>query len=76
MITIEAWWSPVAQAYRVEDGEMFTYYELDQVIGHFVNRDRPATAQLVAPPHGEQTAALDRALRRAGVQIEYSEVSA
>lgn len=72
MMTLEVWWSPVASCYRIEDGEMFSYYNLDLVIAHFRNRDRPARAQLVAKPHDMHTAMLDLALRKAGIAIEYA----
>lgn len=74
---LDTWWSPAAECYRIEDGEMltFTYYDLDLVVAHFQNRQHPASALLAAPPHSDKTAALDRALRRAGIPIVYSEVT-
>jgi hypothetical protein len=72
MRTLDTWWSPAAQCWRVEDGELFTYYDLDLVVGHFVHRSLPATALLVAPPHSDKTAMLDRALRSAGIPIVYA----
>jgi hypothetical protein len=70
MRTLDTWWSPAATCWRIEDGEMFTYYDLDLVISHL--RDRGATALLVAPPHDMHTAMLDLALRRAGISIVYA----
>ncbi len=68
MSTLEVWYSPAAACYRVEDGEMFTYYRLDQVIGHFTNRARPAVA-LVAT-HWPRAAAIIAALTSAGITVE------
>ncbi len=70
MRQLDTWWSPAAQCWRVEDGELFTYYDLGDVLAHL--RDREATALLVAPPHSMHTAMLDLALRRAGIPIVYA----
>lgn len=72
MRTLDTWWSPLASCWRIEDGELFTYYDLDLVIGHFRTRPHPARALLVAPPHDMHTAMLDLALRRAGIPIVYA----
>ena len=73
MITLDVWWSPAAQCWRIEDGELFTYYDLDLVLSHFRNRQHPARALLVPPPHDMHTAMLDLALRNAGISIVYTE---
>jgi hypothetical protein len=75
MPTLDTWWSPAAQCYRIEDGEMFTYFHLDEVIGHFRHRDQPAGARLAAPLHDVRTAMLDLALRRAGIPVDYNEAA-
>jgi hypothetical protein len=67
--TLETWWSPAAQCYRIEDGEMFTYYGLDLVIGHL--REREAAALISPPPHTGKTAELDRVLRATGIEVVY-----
>jgi hypothetical protein len=69
---LETWWSPVAQAYRVEDGEMFTYYSVAEVVGHFVHRQLLAGALIVPPPHDRHTAELVRALEAAGFTVAYT----
>lgn len=71
MKTLEVWWSPTAECYRIEDGEMFTYYDINSLLWHFL--DRNAIALVVPPPHDERTAALVRALRQLGIPIQYSE---
>jgi len=70
---LDTWWSPVGQCWRIEDGEMFTYYRLDLVVGHFVHRQHPASALIVPPPHDPKTAELVRALEAAGVKVAYTE---
>jgi hypothetical protein len=62
MRTLEVWWSPAAQCWRIEDGEMFTYYSIDLVVGHFVNRHSPAQA-LISGFVTDRHVALRRALR-------------
>lgn len=69
MPTLNTWWSPAAECWRIEDGEMFTYYELIQVVGHL--RDRGATALISPPPHTKKTATLENVLRAAGIPIVY-----
>jgi hypothetical protein len=70
MRTLDTWWSPLAYCWRIEDGEMFTYYTMEDVIAHL--RDRDATALLVAPPHDFHTDLLVAALRRANISIVYA----
>jgi len=66
---LDTWWSPAAQCWRIEDDELFTYYQIDLVIGHL--RDRAAAALISPLPHTERTAALERALRAAGIEVVY-----
>jgi hypothetical protein len=70
MRTLDTWWSPLAHCWRVEDGEMFTYYTMEDVIAHL--RDREATALLVATPHDFYTDLLVAALQRAGIPVVYA----
>lgn len=76
MKELEVWWSPAAACWRVEDGEMFTYYALDEVVGHFTNRQQPAVAMVFNPPgliasaDGLRATALIAALQRAGVTVK------
>jgi hypothetical protein len=72
MKELEVWWSPMAYCWRVEDGELFTYSSIDQVVGHFRDRQHPASALLVAPPHDFHTDLLVAALRRANISIVYA----
>lgn len=69
MTELEVWWSPAAQCWRVEDGEMFTYYSIDLVVSHFVNRHLPARAILTGFAT-DRHASLRRALNHAAVLIE------
>jgi hypothetical protein len=73
MTTLETWWNPALQCYRVRDGELFTYYERDQVVGHFINRDLPTTALIRSIPRklqaGRKTTALIEALKSAGITV-------
>ena len=69
MRILEVWWSAPAQCWRIEDGEMFTYYELIQVVGHL--RERQATALISPPPHTPKTAALDNVLHAAKIPVAY-----
>lgn len=69
---LDTWWSPAGQCWRIEDGEMFTYDHLDDVLAHFRNRQHPAKALLVAKPHDMHTVVLDLALRRAGIEVVYA----
>ena len=68
-LTVEIWWSPAAQCWRVEDGEMFTSYELDQAVGHLKDSGVRALVTLTESP---KTNALVRALEAAHIEIEYS----
>lgn len=73
MKTLETWWNPALQCYRVRDEELFTYYERDQVVGHFTNRHLPAGALVRSIPRklqaGRRTVALIEALRAAGITV-------
>lgn len=68
--TLDTWWSPAAQCWRIEDGEMLTYYDLEHVIGHL--RECGAGAVVSPPPHTGRTAQLVTALQEAGVPVVYS----
>lgn len=71
--TLDTWWSPAAECYRVEDREMFTYYSREEVVAHFVNRERPAQALVSPDPDSPRTVALIRELQAAGIAVVYSE---
>lgn len=69
MTKLEVWWSHAAACWRIEDREMFTYYSIDLVVGHFVNRHLPAQA-LLTGLMTDRHAALRRALNLAAVPFE------
>lgn len=71
MRQLEVWWSPVAQCWRVEDGEMFTYYSIDMVVGHFTNR-YPTAGAIMAGVHDTRYRTLVAALQAAGVVVEFT----
>lgn len=75
MITLDTWWSPAAQCWRIEDHDLFTYYDLDLVVGHFVHRQHPAAA-LMSGVHDARYRALVARLKDTGVTVISDEVQA
>jgi hypothetical protein len=64
-LTLEAWYSPAARCWRVEDGDMHTYQQLDEVVAHLQRREAQALVSLRWPKADE----LERALQRAGITV-------
>lgn len=70
---LEVWYSPMARCWRVEDGIMFTYYDVDSIVGHFRFRDQPRGASLVGV-RTDWHPALRRALVKAAIPFaDYTE---
>lgn len=69
---LDVWWSIAAQCWRVQDGDiLFSYYAIDEVVGHFIYRPHPATA-LMGGVHTQRYYALVSELQAAGVVVEYT----
>jgi len=64
--TIQVWWSPVAQCWLVEDGEMRTYFRLDDLVQHVQACEATVQLPLVL---SQADSRLRTALVAAGVRI-------
>lgn len=70
-LTVHAWWSPAAQAWRIEDGEMYTYTTLDALVEHLRAHE---VSEILVDLRWPRADELERALRAAGVSIVRSSI--